>query len=745
MLNVPARPPYLHHLTQVSIASVLIFASLCTAQTRETTFGVVRSFDTPAPFRHVLPLPSARDGSPAFILWTDSTRELYTARFDSSFNTFAFVRHFVRIPFDDVDIAPVFRRSGQDVVLLSKSAPSLSVVAGLDADTLNPISTIGLPFVPTGWLIGDLNNDGNADIVVYSRNDPGIVPLYGNGRGKFTIGRTIVPNMPVGRLVMTNLNNDNLSDLVAYDWVKSELHLLYGVGRGRFLDQSTLPVKGNVLGMVATRLDPESILDLVLVTDGPAEVQDWQGNGIGDFRLAKQAPLEHGLISYALGDVNDDQWTDFGFINGLSSLELVINAGSEWAQDRVQFAAGDDPVGVLFRDFNNDGKSEALVLDGKGKSMRFYFSGSQDNTLRDSLELACAGHPEALSIHRTGFGPGNDLAVVCAQGRTLSLFTQRERGGLLGQTAFGLSVTPQSLAFHSTTDSSSRYVVTSGSGDSLVFLSLNFRDSSSSYAVIPSEGFAELVQVGVGREGQAEFFTFNTFPTDPNPAIHYFERLNPGTFIEQSFRLNKPDVLLGATATISGSNPYPDLVYVYRNTDSGTVDLVVSFGDSTLTYSQRHSTTELPRTGASKVYIWATPLSVGTSDLLLYFSDPTDALEIASGTESGRYDTTFILLDHVRLANRSMLQVVDADHDGVPDIVLNNGALGEIGWLRGRGDGTFEPWRALVVAEPQTFFAVGDLNGDGFPDLAVSLRSRGSVKVFNGTLMFAKERNATGR
>lgn len=307
-------------------------------------------------------------------------------------------RHSVRIPFDDVLIADLNHDSKPDLVFLSIPEKTITVVVNLVPDTLDAITTIQLPFAPTGWRLGDINNDGNMDIVVFDRNNPGIVPLIGNGKGRFVIRKTIAPELPVGSLTLTHLNNDNLIDIVSYDWVKSELHLLYGIGRGRFLDQSTFLVRGEVSDIIATRVDPGSILDLVLVTKHPAEVQEWKGNGIGDFRLTKLGRLDDDPVASTLGDMNNDQWMDFGYVDKSASLQIVMNSGDEWSSDRIQFAAGKDPTSVLFKDFNRDGRTDALVLDRAGKSLLFFFNGEQDNTLRDSLEFATAPEPAGLSF-----------------------------------------------------------------------------------------------------------------------------------------------------------------------------------------------------------------------------------------------------------------------------------------------------------------------------------------------------------
>jgi hypothetical protein len=67
--------------------------------------------------------------------------------------------------------------------------------------------------------------------------------------------------------------------------------------------------------------------------------------------------------------------------------------------------------------------------------------------------------------------------------------------------------------------------------------------------------------------------------------------------------------------------------------------------------------------------------------------------------------------------------VGDVNKDGNPDVIVVNAGvlgLGSVGVLLGNGDGTLQP----AVNYPVKFFeadavAIGDLNGDGWPDLVV--------------------------
>ena len=727
-----------------SVALSIILLAVVTgdgkAQIRETAFGQIRRLATQEPFDHVIRFPGRERHSNGFVLWNNSSTRLVIARVDSLFSALTAEVHYLRSPVDDINVADVNGDSHPDLLILDKSDRTLGVILDLSAYTLEFTSLTQLPFIPTSWRIADVNNDGRVDMLFIDRNNPGIVPLVGNGKGKFTLGKTIVPDLPVGAFVTARLNDDNLIDIVAYDWVKSELHMLFGVGRGRFIDQGTYPVQGEVSEILATRTDPQSVLDLLLVVKQPSQIQLWQQNEFGDFRPTKQSPLNSSPSAFDLGDVDADRLVDFAYLDHSPSLQIVLNEGDTWSEDRLHYSAGADPVSLMLHDFNRDGKTDCLILDRQGSSLLFYFNAEQDNTLHESLEFVTPNHPAGISICNARSDKRNDLALVTTGGRTFSVFAARKHGGLLGETPYALSLGPKLLTYHSKTDSSARFVLTSAGGDSLIFFSMNFKDSSSSYAVIPAEGSAELISTGVDPIGQADFFTFNTSLGPESPAIHYYQRLNPGTFIEQSFRLTKPDVLLGATAGYLSGGVYPDLAYIYRNTDSGYVDLVVAYGDSLMTYAQRHFSIDLPATSSQTAYVWTGSFAhKDTTDLLLYFSEPSNSLSMSRGRGNEQFDEPVTLVRNVRLESRSMLQIVDADNDGNSDIVFHDKASSALGWLKGKADGTFEAWRPLLKSYDGGFFAVGDLNGDGIADVAVSLKEKGTIKIYNGIMLFKRE------
>jgi hypothetical protein len=83
--------------------------------------------------------------------------------------------------------------------------------------------------------------------------------------------------------------------------------------------------------------------------------------------------------------------------------------------------------------------------------------------------------------------------------------------------------------------------------------------------------------------------------------------------------------------------------------------------------------------------------------------------------------------------NPRYVTVADFNKDGKEDLVTANGGASSISILYGNGDGTFQPQVAYIAAVSPRWLAVDDYNGDGFLDVATSNYGGGSVSVLLGT------------
>jgi hypothetical protein len=71
------------------------------------------------------------------------------------------------------------------------------------------------------------------------------------------------------------------------------------------------------------------------------------------------------------------------------------------------------------------------------------------------------------------------------------------------------------------------------------------------------------------------------------------------------------------------------------------------------------------------------------------------------------------------------IAIADLNQDGIPDLITSNSNAGGGAVLLGRGDGTFQAFSANVPSGTSGFpdeIVTGDFNGDGRPDLAISIQ-----------------------
>ena len=79
------------------------------------------------------------------------------------------------------------------------------------------------------------------------------------------------------------------------------------------------------------------------------------------------------------------------------------------------------------------------------------------------------------------------------------------------------------------------------------------------------------------------------------------------------------------------------------------------------------------------------------------------------------------------------LAIGDLNGDGKPDLATANGYANTVSVLLNRGDGSFQATRAYRTRARPVSVAIGDLNGDGKPDLATGDFGANTVSVLLNT------------
>ncbi len=731
--NVVQRPS---QFLAAALFSWWIITSQSWGQTHDAPFGLYHVFPTPGSFEHCTPLtppPSA-----TFVLWNKGSTSVTIAEFDSAATTMSYRIRVAPLRFDSILLEDLNGDGRKDFVFVNELERRIAIVVDGTLDSLTAWSVVTPPMVPVGVLVGDINNDRMPDILVYDRESPGIVPYFGRETGAFRQGKVIYPEMSAGEAILAQLNNDGILDLVVYDWVKSEIHFLYGVGLGAFLDQASLPVGGDVKKIFALPLNLRGYLDLALSVQNHSRVEVWKGDGLGDFHLESRVPFKKQTVDLLFADVTKNGLSDLLRLARPASLGVFFNAGLEFTAEGEEFSAGADPVAVLVDDLTRDGLADALVLDREGKQLLLLESGSRPATLRDSLEFVAGVRPRGIVLEDFNQDGRLDIALVNGGTSSLSLFLNQGEGGLVRQSSFMLADNPRYLGFHSVVDSVARFIVSYPQSDQLSFFTLDLRDHSTVNYVIPNTGEAELLYWDQNTEGLISFFAYNSSTTKTLPALAFFQQLGPQRFIERNFRLSIPNALLAASVSDLNNDGFVDVSYLFRNSQ-GKYEFAVALGDSGLSFRQKVFSYELTEPQIQKSYFWSTDCTGdGNPDILIAFPQHVKMLSLVRGKGNGTFHQPDTVAVGIQIGDRSQLQLLDFDRDGAIDIVLHEMSRSAIGWLRGKGDGTFEEFQPLLHVPAASHFAVGDLTGDGVHDVAVSDAQKGTLRLYNGKLLLRK-------
>ena len=169
-----------------------------------------------------------------------------------------------------------------------------------------------------GIVTADFNNDGNADIATVDISRSEAVVLPGNGNGTFQPALTFAvgsSNTFSQALAVGDLNGDGQQDLVVLNNLDDTISVLLGNGDGTFQPQSVVDVGSSPVGVAIADFNGDGIPDLAIADLADNAVRVLLGHGDGSFQpqpdFAVAAP---GTLAPA--DLNGDGVPDLAAISG---------------------------------------------------------------------------------------------------------------------------------------------------------------------------------------------------------------------------------------------------------------------------------------------------------------------------------------------------------------------------------------------------------------------------------------------
>ena len=665
-----------------------------------------------------------------------------------------------------------------DLAVANTGDNTVSILIGKGDGTFDAQVTYATGDAPVSVAAGDFNHDGVLDLAVTDSDDNTVSILIGNGDGSFQAEVAYATGNDPESVAVGDFNGDGALDLAVANYGGGEgntVSVLLGNGDGSFQTQVTYVTGGTPDSVAVGDFNGDGVPDLAVANGDENTVSVLIGNGDGTFQaqVAYAAGVE--ATSVAVGDFNGDGFADLAIANAANYVSVLPGNGDGTFNPAVEYAPGGNPLSVAVGDFNGDGVADLAVanlttggyveillnqltatstataigvsIPGVGmQNVEASYPGSATYGASVSPVTAFMGSGIATTLTLTAtpgvsfFGESVTLTAtlnpfnagdVSTNGETITFehnLAAIGTGTLLnGVATFTTTTLPVGLdPLEAAYAGDTTFAATSSAAAGLL---VNEPATSATTLAISVAGNA------VGTVASGTPVTLTASVTVNGAAV------TPGvvTFCDATTQRCEDSALVGSAQLTAAGKAVLRFVpgigaHIYRAVFPGKGGYLTSASAvQPLTVTGLYPTaTTIAATGTQGNYT-LTGTVVGTSNAnlaptgLLSFLDASNS-NASLGTAALGTVTVGLNLTASSLvgggANTRHVAIGDFNGDGIPDVALptiNAGNVpGTLIVLLGNGDGTFTAAAGPQVGVAPTQVVVGDFNGDGKADLAVS-------------------------
>ncbi|MBF9239810.1 VCBS repeat-containing protein [Hymenobacter sp. BT683] len=215
-----------------------------------------------------------------------------------------------------------------------------------------------------GLAVGDVNGDGNADLLTSPARSAKVLVLLSNAQGGFTSAQD-VPTGYNNALALADMNRDGKLDIVAVSPNAVAVRLGNGAGLFSTPTVSQVAVTSGAVAVAVGDLNNDNKLDVVTASNAGNAVSVRLGDGGGGFTTAPDISIGAAPRKVALVDLNRDGKLDLAAtLNGRTSTTVALRLGDgagNFSNAPSDLTVGLAPNGLALADFNRDGQTDLLA------------------------------------------------------------------------------------------------------------------------------------------------------------------------------------------------------------------------------------------------------------------------------------------------------------------------------------------------------------------------------------------------
>jgi hypothetical protein len=593
--------------------------------------------------------------------------------------------------------------------LMSANIISGSAIAQ-DFSTKTDFTTGTTPYSVS---FGDLNGDGKQDMVTanFGANTFSVLlntTTPGASTPTFSAKTDFVTGAGTYSIAIGDLNGDGKSDIAASNYNETSVSVFIntttpGASTPTFSAKTDFTTGTNPASVSFSDFNGDGKPDMVVANYGSNTVSVFintttPGASTPTFSAKTDFTTGTGPYSVATGDFNGDGKQDIASANyEAASVSVFFNTTTPGAStptfsSKTDFTSGTNPSTVAIRDLNGDGLLDLAVANYGSNSVSVLINTTAPNastpTFSSATDFATGSGPYTVTLGDFNRDGKPDMAATNYNINSVSVFLNTTTPGAAIPT-FG------AVSFYTTGTNPSSVSICDLNGDGKPDMATG-NETSNDVSV-----FMNVMSLGVTP---ASFSASTDFATGTFPRTVKFGDLNGD---------GKPDMAVAnsVSATIS----------VFLNT--------TPLGGAAPTFSAR---TDFAVTNAQALTI-VDFNGDGKPDLV------TSNSVLLNTTTPGASTPTFSpKTDFTTGAGTNYGTVADVNGDGKPDLVSSNNNVVSISILlnttpTGASTPTFAPKVDFSILTLCQFVSIGDLNGDGKPDLVAVISSPAQLSVLLNT------------
>jgi hypothetical protein len=580
-----------------------------------------------------------------------------------------------------------------DLASANRETDSVTVLVALE-DGEYRATSIEVGLSPAAIVAADLNADGAADLATANTADGTISVLLGQGNGGFAapIPTELQEGSAPQAITAGLLNNDALADLIVADTALDTVSVLFSNIAGGILGGSVLPVGDAPRSVAAADVTADGEIDLLVANRDSDDVSLLVGNGDGTFQPQIRFGVGKSPRTVAVGLLNNDTLPDMVVsCPGDGVFTIRLNLGNRAFGPAQTLEAEGLPTRFVLSDFDRDSELDLAALlftdtpaeASLGLVQVFYGEGNGSFEKSRTFSAGSA----ALDVLAADIDKDNRVDVLTTEpGRGTISIAYGRTDGFETDERFLTGELPR--------------VVVPGDFN-------NDADVDLAVANLTSETVTILAGAGDGT-----FTLLRTLELDDTPRA----------------------------LAVGDVNNDDDLDLAVTNLNTNRVSIFLGRGDGRFEVERKIPVRPAGETGRGEPRSVALADMNGDDDLdLIVGNASADRVAILLGSGNGVFGNA---TEFFAGAFPLDVHAVDMNGDDFLDIVVANGedpddpgtSAPRVNVVFGKGDGTLieDTRTSYATGSLPRALAIGDLNGDTFPDVVTAHETGNRVFLLQG-------------